>query len=66
MKIKVNGEERYISENITVERLFQELNLSSKGKIVVLNREVVHQNDWDTQELSPEDDVEILNMVGGG
>lgn len=66
MKIKVNGEEKFVSENITVGELFQELNISSKGRIVVLNREVVHQNDWNNQKLSPEDDIELLKMVGGG
>ncbi|ACB85486.1 sulfur carrier protein ThiS [Natranaerobius thermophilus] len=66
MTIKVNGETKQVSDNLTVNQLFWELNLKSRGKIVILNREVVHKDEWEKTQLSEGDEIEVLSMVGGG
>jgi thiamine biosynthesis protein ThiS len=65
-KIMVNGKERAISDNTTVEKLLQELNVQPQGIAVELNREIVPKSRYAETALKDGDVVEIVRMMGGG
>ncbi len=66
MKITVNGEERGVPEGLTVSGLLAELGISSRGRAVELNKNVVFRQEHETTRLKEGDRVEIITMVGGG
>ncbi len=66
MRIHVNGEEREVADNITLEQLLQELELKPRYLAVERNRELVPRTQHATCHLAPEDRLEIVTLVGGG
>lgn len=66
MELKINGKEREVREEITIEGLLDELEFKKEGKIIVLNQEVVPREEWEEKILKRKDEIEILSMVGGG
>ena len=66
MKIRLNGEEREVTENLTVAELVGELGLSPRQVAVEVNRELVPRSERDTARLSEGDEIEMVTLVGGG
>ncbi|UMZ73175.1 sulfur carrier protein ThiS [Natranaerofaba carboxydovora] len=66
MELKINGEKRNVNDGLTIKGLLDELGVKSEGKIIVLNQEVVPEEQWEDKELKENEEIEILNMVGGG
>lgn len=69
MTVKVNGEERTVGANVTVQELLRELGLSELGPAgvaVVVDRRVIPRSEHATTTLDEGADVEILRAVGGG
>ncbi len=66
MKVKLNGEEREIPEQLTLADLIQHLSLAPERLAIELNREVVRRADWASIKLSENDRIEIVHFVGGG
>ena len=66
MELKINGEKKNVSDGLTIKGLLDELGVKLEGKIIVLNQEVVPEEQWEDKELKENEEIEILNMVGGG
>jgi thiamine biosynthesis protein ThiS len=66
VKIVVNGENREIAENLSLESLLGELALPEQRIAIELNQSVVRKKDWGTTLVSEGDRVEIVHFVGGG
>lgn len=68
MKVTINGEIREITESIRVVGLLAEMGIPAdqKGIAIAVNDEVVPRSLWDQQELSANDQVEIVHAVQGG
>ncbi|MBI5970748.1 MAG: sulfur carrier protein ThiS [Deltaproteobacteria bacterium] len=66
MLIRVNGKEREIPENTTLESLLKSLELKPQGIALEVNREIVPKRLYDETILHPGDAVEIVRMTGGG
>ncbi len=66
MKVKVNGEKKEVFGPLTLKELLEKFNPGSRRKVVVLNRKLVMESEWDSKMIQENDEVEILNMVGGG
>ncbi len=66
MQIQINGEERTVKEGVMLDTLLSELDISTIGTAVELNREVVPKRTHNETALSEGDVVEIIRMVGGG
>jgi thiamine biosynthesis protein ThiS len=65
MQIKINGQEKQITENLTVAQLLTELDL--KGPLAVeRNREICPKTQHQTTPIQPGDILEIVTIVGGG
>jgi sulfur carrier protein len=65
MKIIVNGQqESFILQ--TVDELVQHKGLEADSLVVELNRKIIRQAQWSGTHLQENDEVELLNFVGGG
>ena len=66
MKLKLNGTETEIRDNLTVTGLLEELKIEPKGVAVEVNLVIIKKPDYENCQLKDGDSVEIVNFVGGG
>ncbi len=66
MEISINGETREIADGSTVADLLRELELQPKYLAVVRNLQLIPRGDHATCTLEPNDQLEIVTLVGGG
>lgn len=66
MKIIVNGEDRDIDDNLTVEALILVLGIKVKVMAIAVNMDIVKKEDWNTYIIKKDDKIELLHFVGGG
>lgn len=66
MNIVINGELKEFKENITLNKLLQELSLEGKVMAAAVNMDIVKQNEWDSYIMKESDKLELLDFVGGG
>ncbi len=65
MRIMVNGEERRGPEQ-TIAELMAALNMPANGVAVERNRAIVPKSLYKTTNLQEGDEIEIVDIVGGG
>ncbi len=66
MTINVNNRAQSISENSTVEKLLQQLNIASNGIAVAINNEIVSKEKWNDTILNNNDQLTIIQATQGG
>ena len=66
MDIKVNGEPREIPYGSTIETLLMILGITADGRAVEMNKQVIPKTRHNVTFLRDEDEIEIIQMVGGG
>jgi len=66
MKVVVNGEEKDISEGLTVEGLLNKLGIGKERVALELNLDIVPKSRFAETVLNDGDRVEIVSFVGGG
>ncbi|MFO0944544.1 MAG: sulfur carrier protein ThiS [Planctomycetota bacterium] len=66
VKITVNGQVREVAANITLAELIQQLDLRVEQVAVERNLEIVPRATFPSCKLQPEDNLEIVTLVGGG
>ncbi len=66
MRIRLNGEERGITQDLTVSALLQELDILPDRVVVEVSMEVLERQDFGHRVLKEGDQVEIMNFIGGG
>ena len=66
MKIKVNGTEKEILTNNSLQELVQQFCKQSKNIIAEVNGEIIDGADWPQKKIQDGDAVELVSFVGGG
>ena len=69
MKIKVNGEEKFINNSnkeLTLTEALIQLGYNSNSIIVELNDLIVTNESWQENKVKDGDKLEIVSIVGGG
>jgi len=66
MKINLNGQAREVTEAITLAELIESLELSGKRLAIEVNEDLVTRSLFETHQLQPNDQVEIVQAIGGG
>ena len=66
MQIILNGEPREVPQPITLQDLLRLLELKEDRVAVELNRGIVRRDRWPETQLSDQDRIEIVQIVGGG
>ncbi|MCP5118226.1 MAG: sulfur carrier protein ThiS [bacterium] len=66
MEIVVNGERRSVPADASVLDLLTSLDLDPSRLAVELNREILKQDRWSETLLAGEEQLEVVQFVGGG
>ncbi len=66
MRITLNGEPRELAGPLTLAELLPQLGLKPEHVAVELNREMVPRSRHDRTVIAPEDELEVVTLVGGG
>tara|TARA_B100000212_G_C27079948_1_gene407654 strand:+ start:347 stop:553 length:207 start_codon:yes stop_codon:yes gene_type:complete len=68
MKIKVNGEERFINSDtgIPLIETIKLLGYSSSTVVVEVNKIIINSEEWKDKYIKNGDRLEIVSIVGGG
>jgi sulfur carrier protein len=68
MKIKLNGEEKVLEKELSLNELVRaELNSGEpKGVAVALNLKIIPKQNWNETMLKDDDEIEIVHAVQGG
>ena len=66
MKLRINGEDREVVDNISLNELVTQLDLTPERIAIELNHNVVRRVHWPSTVLRENDLVEIVHFVGGG
>jgi sulfur carrier protein len=66
MKIKLNGSEIEVNDNISVLELMKMKNFDSTKYVAIVNEDVIPKSKISEVILKEGDEVEIITMMGGG
>lgn len=66
MKLIINGEEKTIEDNTTLEKIIKDLQIEDKVMAAAVNMEIVKKDEWGNFIPKDEDKLELLQFVGGG
>lgn len=66
MKISVNNDELTFNCPINVDDLIESLDLKVEQIAVEINRTIVPRSEYSTYCIKENDEIEIINAVGGG
>jgi len=66
INIAVNGEDRQVEKETTIEALLQTLKLNSQRVVVELNGEPLMRDQYSKTILKDNDKLEIVRAVAGG
>lgn len=66
MKIRVNGEAYEIAGPATISALLAELDIDARTVAVEHNLVVIKRDRYESTIIAAEDEIEIVNFVGGG
>ena len=68
MKIKVNGEAKAVSSELTLHQLLSDLGIDPfrPGIAVAIDQEVIPRTQWEEIEIQPESEIEIIRAAQGG
>lgn len=66
MKILVNGENKELIEQTTLEELIQQLGVRKETVVAEVNRRIVQLDKRSGIQLTDGDQVELIQFVGGG
>lgn len=66
MIIILNGENREIDDNTTIEQLLHSLELAEKRLAVEINQQIIPRSEFNHFTLNALDKVEIVQAIGGG
>lgn len=61
-----NGEEYYINQSINLKELLEYFNYTSTLFIVEYNNFICNKNKWKKTQITKNDVIEIITIVGGG
>lgn len=66
MEITVNGSARQVPDGTTAEQLLEQLSVRKELVVVEVNLAIVKRQQLGATVLKPGDQVEIVQLVGGG
>ncbi len=66
MKITINGVASEVGDNSTIITVITQKGLQAQAVVIEHNYEIIHQQQWDSVKLQPDDKLEIVTFVGGG
>ena len=65
-KIKINGRKTIIKENTTIFEVLKKFRIDEKKVAVELNGEILVKNKYKKKKIKKNDQIEIVQFIGGG
>ncbi len=65
MEVTINNKKIEVPEDITISELLKYLNLRKKSAVWINEKQLLLK-EYDTYKLSENENVKILNIIGGG
>lgn len=66
MNLTINGETRKFNSGLNIQSLLVELGLADKPVVVELNQKALAPSEFESQNLSDNDQLEIITIAAGG
>lgn len=66
MEIEVNGNTVQLSESLSVMEFLHLRDIDSDTMVIELNKKILKKDDWQKTVLGNGDQLEIIQIVGGG
>ena len=66
MKLIINGENKQVNNNSTLQQIIKELQIEDKVMACAVNMEIVKKENWSSFIPKENDKIELLQFVGGG
>jgi thiazole synthase len=66
VRIHLNGETHDVPDALNIKELLDHFELPTDRVAVERNREIVSRKDWTDVHVEPEDQIEVVQFVGGG
>jgi len=66
MKFTINGQEKTLANNLTLEILLTNLGYANKKVAIEVNEEIIPRSHFKNRLIVNGDKIEIINAVGGG
>lgn len=66
IKIILNGEEKELGSDITIQKLIEGMNIKSTMFVVEKNLEIVPKENYDNCKINDGDKIEVVSFFGGG
>jgi thiamine biosynthesis protein ThiS len=66
VRIRLNGKAFEVTGPLTVSSLLEQLGIDARRVAVERNLTVLKRGAFETTELAEDDEIEIVNFVGGG
>ena len=63
---KLNGKEKLIVENLSVQNLIEDLKIPIKKVAIELNHEIIDKKKLNKIKIKKNDRIEIVHFIGGG
>jgi len=66
MIVQINGKESVVPDSYSLPELIQSRGFKENRVIIELNGQILNREKWHSTRLSPNDSLEIINIIGGG
>jgi sulfur carrier protein len=66
MKLIINGENKEVEDNSTLQQVITKLQIEDKVMACAVNMEIVKKENWGSFIPKDDDKIELLQFVGGG
>lgn len=66
MKVIINGQDKILEDDLSLQEIIQNLNIEDKVMACAVNMDIVKKESWSIYILKDNDTIELLNFVGGG
>lgn len=66
MDVKINGENHTFNDNITLENIIKELNITINSIVAEVNGQVITKEKFSNTVIKDNDVIELIKFVGGG
>lgn len=66
MKLTINGENKNVDDTFSLQQIITDLKLEDKVMAAAVNMEIVKKDNWNNFIPKDDDQIELLQFVGGG
>lgn len=66
MTINVNNQSQSISENSSIKKLLEQLDILPNGIAIAINNKVISKEEWEQTIIENDDDIVIIKATQGG